>query len=92
MIAEGATPTNAAHPDEPTARKPVALTEELKAASQDVVCEAQAAGQTLRQEVSGLAGTIKQGLSEQAARQKNGIADRLNAVAARTNRTAGDLR
>jgi hypothetical protein len=92
MIAEGATPTNAAHPDEPTARKPVALTEELKAASQDVVRDAQAAGQTLRQEASGLAGTIKQGLSEQAARQKNGIADRLNAVAERANRTAGDLR
>ena len=54
--------------------------------------DAQAAGQTLKQEASGLAGTIKQGLSEQAVRQKNGIADRLNAVAERANRTAGDLR
>jgi len=68
------------------------VVDEIRGASKDVARDAQAAGQTLKQEASGLAGTIKQGLSEQAARQKNGIAERLNAIAERANRTAGDLR
>ena len=43
-------------------------------------------------EASSLGGTVKQGLSDQVERQKNGIADRLSAVAERTQATASDLR
>lgn len=44
------------------------------------------------QEGSGLADALRQGLSDQVELRKNGIADRLSAVAARAQRSAGDLR
>jgi hypothetical protein len=92
MTNEGTRPAGTTGPASQPTHGQGGVVDELRGATNDVSRDAQAAGQTLRQEASGLAGTIKQGLSEQAARQKNGIADRLNAVAERANRTAGDLR
>ena len=64
----------------------------VKGAAHDVAEQARAAGSSLLDEASSLGGTVKQGLSDQIERQKNGIADRLSAVAERTQATASDLR
>ena len=68
------------------------VTDEMKGAARDVAEEARAAGSSLRDQAAGLGHTLKQGLTHQVERQKNGIADRLSAVAKRTQETAADLR
>jgi hypothetical protein len=68
------------------------MIDEVKGAAHDVAEQARAAGSALLDEASSLGGTVKQGLSDQVERQKNGIADRLSAVAERTQATAVDLR
>lgn len=45
-----------------------------------------------REEAMGIASALRQGLSDHVESRKNGIADRLSAVAARAQRSAGDLR
>lgn len=44
------------------------------------------------EEGMGIASALRQGLSDHVELRKNGIADRLSAVAARAQRSAGDLR
>ena len=68
------------------------VVEQAKGAARDVMSEARAAGSSVRQEAAGLGSTIKQGLSAQVDQQKKGIADRIGAIAERTQRAADDLR
>ena len=92
MTQRGPEHRDSAVPSSSAAGPASGMVDVVKGAAHDVAEQARATGSALLDEASSLGGTVKQGLSDQIERQKNGIADRLSAVAERTQATASDLR